>query len=149
MTRLDVLVGLVFAVVVRAVFHAQIELGASLGFDQPSRILCFILLALTSPFGMLIHEFGHYAAGAALTVLPALRGWPGRVRSQRGPVDSTPDFLTPRRCGRPCAIHICPVQTAAGHLCGRRPAGVTRYAADLRVSVAPRRKRISLLGLEL
>jgi hypothetical protein len=57
---------LVLALAIRRLLQFQIVLGNAQGFDRPSLAHGALLLALTGPFGILIHESGHYLAGVAL-----------------------------------------------------------------------------------
>jgi hypothetical protein len=55
----------VLALAIRRLLQFQIQWGNAQGFDRT--LACAAsLLALTGPFGILIHESGHYLAGAAL-----------------------------------------------------------------------------------
>jgi len=62
----NTLVFLAFVVALRLLPNLQIHLGANLGFDRPSVARSCLLLALTCPTGLVIHEGGHYLAGSAL-----------------------------------------------------------------------------------
>ena len=57
---------LLWVLVLQSVYHLQLYLGTSLGFDGPSMAGRVALLALTFPLGVLIHEAGHCVAGLAL-----------------------------------------------------------------------------------
>ncbi|MGA2133434.1 MAG: site-2 protease family protein [Bryobacteraceae bacterium] len=61
----NLLVVIAGALIIRAVFHAQYGLAESLGFGIPSVGWRCAYLALTCPVGLLIHELGHFLAGAA------------------------------------------------------------------------------------
>jgi hypothetical protein len=65
MTLGGVFVFIVSAVVLKLVFQAQVEAGASLCFERPPMLGSFEVLALTFPLVTMIHELGHYAAGVA------------------------------------------------------------------------------------
>jgi hypothetical protein len=54
------------AVSIRMLLQFQIQSGNTLGFDRPSLAWSALFLAITGPAGIVIHEWGHYVAGAAL-----------------------------------------------------------------------------------
>jgi hypothetical protein len=57
---------LVVALSVQAVFHLQMDLGASAGLERPSVPWRLAVVTLGLPLSLLIHESGHWIAGTAL-----------------------------------------------------------------------------------
>jgi Peptidase family M50 len=57
---------LLFALAVRTLLVFQLRTAQVLGFPRPSLAWICVVLALTCPAGIVIHELGHYLAGIAV-----------------------------------------------------------------------------------
>jgi hypothetical protein len=131
------------ALAIRSLLQFQLQVGNRLGFDRPSLAWSLVFLALTAPCGILIHEGGHFLAGALLhmhcrrfvvgpiELARRARGWTLRWIPIRraGLVDFVPSTFVQFRIRRAVCIAGGPLASLL--------AGLVFTALSLRVRTSP------------